>query len=119
MNRMIHNDDRRRQFVQGVPPVQGSAVMLGQAPTQKQVEEMQQAQIDRHCIGVSQAIFNQVVAHMLSTMDEKHQRLTHEKMLWLAEQCRAVAPYALVAFGAIQIKEQTLPSEPSENENES
>ncbi len=110
------NKQVRREFLQQQPIPQPTAggIVLGQQPTKEQMQQAMQAQIDQRLMLVSQAIFNQVVAQWLTTQDT-HQQLTHEKMTWLAEQCRAVSPYVLHSFGALQMTE-TLPHENMDRE---
>lgn len=102
---------KRQEFIESQAQITGSPVLLGKSPTQEQAQQMAQAQTDRHCIGVAQAMFNQVVANWL-TSQEGHQQLTHERVQRLAQQCQATAPYVLAQFGVGEIIEKQLPSEP-------
>jgi hypothetical protein len=112
MSRM--EERKRREFLKAEPPPAAGAIVLGQAPTPQQQMAMAKAQVDMHLVAVTQNIFNQVAAHMLSTQDQ-HQQLTHEKMTWLAEQCQCVAPYVLHAFGVFEMNVR-LPSEATTDE---
>jgi len=112
MSRMQERKKFLQQQVAEQPATTGG-IVLGQAPTKEQILQMAQQQQALHFVATAQSIFNQVVAQMLATQD-KHESLTHEKMMWLAEQCRGAAPYVLQAFGATQIVEHVLPSEEPE-----
>jgi hypothetical protein len=99
----------QQQVTAATPPQTEGGIVLGQAPTPKQMQQIAQAQVDRNCLGVAQAIFNQVISQVLATQDE-HQQLTHEKVKWIAEQCKAVSPYIMAEFGMLEM-DSPLPSE--------
>lgn len=108
--------NRKDMLEKVAAPVPEGGVILGQAPTQQQQQQMHQAQAVAHCLGVAQNIFNQVVAQMLTVQDANINPITHEKMLWLAEQCKGASPYVAQAYGFLTISEQVLPNENSETQ---
>ena len=113
LDRMVRKN--RKELLESPPPPTQGGIVLGQVPTPQQQQQMAQAQINMQLLGVAQNIFNQVVVHMLSTLD-KHEQLTDEKMRYLAAQSRAVAPYVLQEFGVLQIQERLLPTENLESQ---
>ncbi len=121
MNQRLAQQLKNRKDMLEQSAIPPGAILIGNGPGQREptpeeINEMKQAQWNNHFVMSAQGMFNQVVAQMLATSDPNINPLTHEKMLWLAEQCKGASPYILQAFGAVKINDRILPTENMETQ---